>query len=150
MADVADAYVVDTGVFVRWFVDQDGFQHARNLQDDLVDEKTTVATVDFARVEVAGVLRKKGLLTKLLTTEEFAAAVRVIDDIGVTVHETTSDRLEQAARLAATKMLRMYDALFIALASELDLPLLTSDAKLKRAADDIVEIEVLRGVVPPT
>jgi hypothetical protein len=29
---VADAYVVDTGVFLRWFVDQDGFEHARELQ----------------------------------------------------------------------------------------------------------------------
>lgn len=28
---VADAYVVDTGVFLRWFVDQDGFEHAGNF-----------------------------------------------------------------------------------------------------------------------
>ncbi|WP_336737240.1 type II toxin-antitoxin system VapC family toxin [Nocardioides sp. CCNWLW239] len=146
---MADAYVVDTGVFVRWFVDQDGFEHARELHDDLITERTSVTTIDFARIEVAGVLRKKGLLTKLLTTDEFAAAVRVIDDIGVTVQETTPDRLERAARLASTKMLRMYDALFVALAVELDLPLLTSDAKLQRAADDIIQIDVLRGVTPP-
>ncbi|MGH3353217.1 MAG: type II toxin-antitoxin system VapC family toxin [Pseudonocardiaceae bacterium] len=143
---VADSCVVDTGVFVRWFVDQEGFEHARELQADLVTETTTVATIDFARVEVAGVLRKKGLLPKLLTEDEFAAAVRVIDDLGVTVHETDADRLERAARLAATKMLRMYDALFVGLAQELDLPLLTSDVKLKNAAADIIDIEVLRGV----
>ena len=29
---VADAYVVDTGVFLRWFIGQDGFEHARGLQ----------------------------------------------------------------------------------------------------------------------
>ena len=51
---VADAYVVDTGVFFRWFVDQDGFEHARELQRKLVDGSATVETVDFARVEVAG------------------------------------------------------------------------------------------------
>jgi hypothetical protein len=28
---VADAYVVDTGMFLPWFVDQDGFEHARDL-----------------------------------------------------------------------------------------------------------------------
>jgi predicted nucleic acid-binding protein len=59
---VADSYVVDTGVFLRWFVDQDGFEHARELQQKLVAGSTAVETVDFARVEVAGVLRKKGLL----------------------------------------------------------------------------------------
>lgn len=57
---VADAYVVDTGVFLPWFVDQDGFEHARELQRRLVDGSISVETVDFVRVEVAGVLRKKG------------------------------------------------------------------------------------------
>ena len=57
--------------------------------------------MDFARVEVAGVLRKKGLLAGRLTAEDFTAAVRVIDDIGVTVHETTAGRLEYAAAMAA-------------------------------------------------
>jgi hypothetical protein len=28
---VADADVVDTGVFLRWFIDQDGFEHARDF-----------------------------------------------------------------------------------------------------------------------
>jgi hypothetical protein len=35
MRVVADAYVVDTGVFLRWFLDQDGFEHARELQQKL-------------------------------------------------------------------------------------------------------------------
>jgi hypothetical protein len=34
---VADAYVGDTGVFLRWFIDQDGFEHARGLQQRLID-----------------------------------------------------------------------------------------------------------------
>lgn len=143
---VADAYVVDSGVFLRWFVDQDGFEHARELQQELADGSVTVATVDFARVEVAGVLRKKGLLAGRLMPEEFAASVRVIDDIGVTVYETTADRLERAASLAARRMLGMYDALFVHLAQELGLPLLTSDAKLSRAAGDTIRVEILRGI----
>lgn len=56
---VADAYVVDTGVFLRWFVDQDGFEHARELQRKLVDGAAAVETVDFARVEVAGVTERR-------------------------------------------------------------------------------------------
>ena len=85
---MADAYVVDTGVFLRWFIDQDGFEHARGLQQRLIDGAVTAETVDFARVEVAGVLRKKGFLAGRLTLDEFTAAVRVIDDIGVTVHRS--------------------------------------------------------------
>lgn len=145
-AVVADSCIVDTGVFLRWFVDQDGFEHARELQRQLVDGSVTVATIDFARVEVAGVLRKKGLLAGRLTPAQFASGVRVIDDIGVTVHETTADRLEQAATLAASRMIGMYDALFVNLAQELALPILTSDARLVRAAGQVVQVELLRGV----
>lgn len=140
---VADAYVVDTGVFLRWFIDQDGFERARELQQKLTDGAVTAETVDFARVEVAGVLRKKGFLAGRLTLEEFTAAVRAIDDIGVAVHPTTADRLERAADLAARRMLGMYDALFVQLAQELDLPLLTSDAKLARAVEKTIQVEVL-------
>ena len=108
----------------------------------------TVATADFARVEVAGVLRKKGLLAGRLTQEEFASAVRVIDDIGVTVYETTPDRLEQAAPLSARNMIGMYDALFVNLAQELDLPILTSAMRLSRAAGQTMRMELLRGIEP--
>jgi predicted nucleic acid-binding protein len=122
---VADAYVVDTGVFLRWFIDQDGFEHARKLQ------------------------RKLGLLAGRLTAEEFTAAVRVIDDIGVIVHETTADRLARAAALAAQKNLGIYDALFVQLARELDLPLLTTDLRLSRAGEGSARIDVLHGVKKP-
>jgi predicted nucleic acid-binding protein len=39
----------------------------------------------------------------------------------------------------------MYDALFVQLAQELDLPLLTSDAKLARAVDGTIQVELLRA-----
>jgi predicted nucleic acid-binding protein len=146
---VADAYVADTGVFLRWFIDQDGFEHARELQRKLIDGSTAIETVDFARVEVAGVLRKQGLLAGRLTAEEFTAAVRVIDDIGVIVHETTADRPERAAALAAQKNLGIYDALFVQLARELDLPLLTTDLRLSRAGEGSARIDVLHGVKKP-
>lgn len=104
---MADAYVVDTGVFLRWFIDQDGFEHAREIQQRLVDGSLGVATVDFARVEVAGVLRKKDLLAR-------------------------------------------YDALFVELAEELDLPLLTTDSRLRRAVGGSARIEVLQGIEEPS
>jgi predicted nucleic acid-binding protein len=122
---VADAYVVDTGV-PALVMDQDGFEHARELQQRLIDGSATAETVDFARVEVAGVLRERGFLAGRLTLEEFTAAVRVIDDIGVTVHPATADRLERAAR----KMLGDVRRVVRQLARELDSPFLTSDAKL--------------------
>lgn len=142
---MADNYLVDSAVFLRWFIDQDGYEHAREVQQHFIDGAISLETVDFARVEVAGVLRKKGLLTRRLTREGFVAAVRVIDDLGVVVHEITPDRLELAADLAARKRLGMYDALFAQLAIERRIPLLTADAKLCTALLGEVETELLRS-----
>jgi predicted nucleic acid-binding protein len=79
---VSGSWLADTGVFLRWFTGQDGFEHAREIQRAMLIGRASLETVDFARVEVAGVLRKKGLLAGRLTREEFTAAVRVIDDLG--------------------------------------------------------------------
>ncbi|MGW3347638.1 type II toxin-antitoxin system VapC family toxin [Nonomuraea rubra] len=143
---MADTYVVDTGVFLRWFVDQPGFEHARQIQADFLQGRLGLETADFARIEVAGVLRKKGLLSGRLTPEEFVAAVRIIDELGVRVHAVDADVLERAADLAVRLTLRMYDAVFAQLALDRGLPLLTTDVKLCHAVSGIVETEPLRGV----
>jgi predicted nucleic acid-binding protein len=43
----------------------------------------------------------------------------------------------------------MYDALFVQLAAELDLPLLTTDVRLQRAAEGSAPIEILDGIKKP-
>ncbi|ACZ91807.1 hypothetical protein Aros01_07687 [Streptosporangium roseum] len=51
------------------------------------------------------------LLAGRLTVEEFAMAIRVVDDLGVTVHPIGADHLERAGP-AVRLTLRMYDAVF--------------------------------------
>lgn len=107
---MADAYVVDTGVFLRWFVDQPGFEHARRVQREFVDGVTGLETIDFARVEVAEVLRKNGLLTVRLNRAEYRSAASAIDDLGVRIHPSDADRLPRAVDLAARLTSRTFDA----------------------------------------
>ncbi|MGV9379105.1 hypothetical protein ACWDRB_25030 [Nonomuraea sp. NPDC003707] len=45
---MADAYLVDTGVFLRWFVDQPGYEHAREIQDAFLRGQVALETADFA------------------------------------------------------------------------------------------------------
>lgn len=96
---MAEAYVVDSAVFVRWFLPQVGWE-------------------------------------------------RAIDDLGVTVHSTDVDALERAAQLSASRMVSVYDASFVELALQRDLPLLTSDAKLVRAVAGLLSTELLAGIQP--
>lgn len=140
------SYVVDTGVFLRWFVPQVGFQHAREVRDRFVKGDLALETSDSVRAELAHVLRTKGLLAGHLNRAQFLSAVRSLDDLGVVMHGTDVDALERAAVLAADRNLRVFDALMVQRAIDRDLPLLTTDARLCRAADALVSTELLRGI----
>lgn len=143
---MADVYVADTGVFLRWFVKQAGWEHAREVRTDFLDGKLALETADSVRAELANVLRTKGLLAGRLDRTQFLSAVRAVGDLGVTIHATDADSLEQAAALAADRGVRIFDALMVHRSLERKFPLLTTDAKLCRAVDGLVSTELLRGV----
>jgi predicted nucleic acid-binding protein len=106
----------------------------------------TLEATDTVRVELAEVLRKKGFLLGRLTRDQFLEALRGVDDLGVLVHDTDVDALEQAAALAADHNLRVFDALVVHRALSRDVTLLTTDARLCRATTGLISTELLRGI----
>lgn len=139
-------YVVDTSVFLRWWVEQVGWQHAQRVRDQLVAGEIALITPDFTRVEHAEVLRKKGLLEGVLSEDEYLAAVVSLDLLGVELVVLESDDLVRAAALAARRSLRMFDAIGASLALDRGLPLLTGDARSARALAGVLHVEVLEGI----
>lgn len=143
-----DAYAVDTGVLLRWFVKQVGWEHAHQVRSDFLSGGVHLETADSVRAELAHVLRTRGLLPGRLDRQQFLAAVRTVDDLDVTVHATDVDAPERSAALAADRGLRVFHALMVHRAIERGLPLLTSDATLCRAVNGLISTELLRGVDP--
>lgn len=143
---MSDAYLVDTGVFVRWFIEQVGFKHALDIQTKFLAGNVELETVDCARYELAHVLRTKGYVKKTLTRDEYLAAAQSLDDLDLLIHSTDTAALARSAALAADRNLRFFDALFADRALERGLPLLTADKKLCNALAGIVQTELLRGV----
>jgi predicted nucleic acid-binding protein len=137
--------MVDTSVFLRWFVPQAGWEHAREVRGSFVAGTVALETIDSVRVELGHVLRTKGVVAGRLTRDQYLAAVRTVDDLGLVVHATDVDALDRAAALAADRNLRLFDALIVDRALERDLPLLTSDAKLCRGVEGLLSTELLRG-----
>lgn len=135
-AEPPAAYVVDAGVFLRWHVDQVGFEHAREVRDAFLAGAVRLLAPDFVRVEHAEVVRKVLFLRRHVDSEALAALVRSLNDLGV----------ERAATLAASHSLRFYDAVYAVLALDTGVELLTSDARLARALVGSVPVQVLRGI----
>lgn len=143
---MADRYIVDTSVFLRWFVPQVGFEHAREVRRDFLAGTVELETVDSTRFELGHVLRKKGLLGGHINADEYLAAVRSIDDLGIAIHETDADSLERAGVLAVQYTLSFFDAVLVDRALQRGTSLLTSDRKLANAVGHTAPVEILRGV----
>lgn len=143
-----DAYVVDTGVFVRWYVAQIGYEHALRVQADFLAGTVALETVDQVRVELGDVLRKRGLQTGALDETDYVAAVRSLDDLGVDIHSTDADTQERVALLCARRPVTFYDGLLVDRALQRGLPLLTADAKLVRTVAGLLSTELLDGIDP--
>lgn len=140
---VVEQFLVDTSVFVRWYLQQAGYKEALEFRSAYLVDAIKLETVDFVRFELGHVLRTRGLIKKYLTEEEYFAAVRSIDDIGIRVHVTTADMLESAAELAVRRNLRFFDAILVAWALELGMTLLTADAKLCNAVARVVRTQLV-------
>jgi predicted nucleic acid-binding protein len=139
-------YVVDSNVFVMWFLPDPGHEHAREVREEFRAGTLPLVTTDVARYEIANILRRKGLLRGHLTVDEYLTAVRLLDDLGISVEPVDAEGLERAAQLAADHMISVFDALFVDLAIETTLPLLTGDVRLINAVANLIPTEVLRGV----
>jgi predicted nucleic acid-binding protein len=146
MTHVANAYFVDTGIFVRWYIEQIGFEHALDIHTEFLNGRVVLETADCVRFELAHVLNKKGYQPGKLDRDEYLAAVRSLDDLGIVVHATDVDALERAAALAADRNLRFFDALIIDRSIERGLTLLTSDKHLCNAVAGFARTELLKGI----
>lgn len=137
-------YIVDTSVLVRWFLRQTGWQRARTYRDDFISGEIGLHTTECARFELPHVLRTKGLLADKLTQEEFRAAVRMIDDLGIYVEPMSVDALEATAQLTVEANLRFFDAVFLHRSLASGLVLLTADLALAHTAERLaVEVRLV-------
>jgi len=141
-----ESFVVDTSVLVRWFLAQAGWEHARKIRDSYLTGQTLLETVECARFEMPWVLRKHGLLRGYLTKEQYLAAARSIDDLGIRVIYTDADAVQRAAELSADRVISFFDAVFVLRSLETGNPLLTADRRLARSVSDLVSTLVLDGI----
>lgn len=119
------AVVVDTSVVLKWFYPTADGAHAAIdvLRTHERDETILVAPADLP-IELINVLTYLGA-----DADDAARAVRLLTDIGVLIAPVDESLLVDAARIAHTEKIALYDAAFIALAARLDAELVTADLR---------------------
>ena len=136
------AAVVDTSVVIKWFVAA-GEPHVEQAKALLTghrlgDIRLHVPTL--ALYEIGNALLQCG--RTLPPTEQMRCLTDVFA-LELTIHELTDQRANTALQLAATYAVTFYDACFVALAGELDVPLITADERLLRQCGTLPFVQSL-------
>ncbi|MBS1848691.1 MAG: type II toxin-antitoxin system VapC family toxin [Actinobacteria bacterium] len=126
------ALVVDASVALKWVVTEDGSVQANGLLDQVAGGGLTLVAPGHLLGEVGNGLRKR-VAQRVLTRADAIAGFDAIGRVGI---EFVSGRLHwgRTLRAALDWNLTTYDALYLLLAEDLGVDLVTADRRLIDAA----------------
>lgn len=135
--------VVDSSVVVKWVLDEPDSDQADRVQAEVVNRGHRLVLVDLAIVEVCNAIWKR-FFRGLLSADEARDALQELRASPVHL-EAGEPLLHPAMEIAMRYRRAFYDALFVALVQQLNLPGVTADEPLVRAVQpDFPQIKLLR------
>jgi predicted nucleic acid-binding protein len=132
--------VVDAAIIVDFLLDLSA--DARFVRDRLREESLPWAAPELLDAEVAHVIRRRVLRGELSSSGGLTA----LADLTAMAIERHSHRPLLQRAFALRDNATVYDALYIALAEALEVPLLTRDAALARVPGVAIPVEVIAPV----
>lgn len=133
--------VVDTSVMVKWITawGESGLPEAAALLQEHHAGSLQLVTPVSARVEFANVMRFIGI-----GHEDASWFLKDLDNAGIRFVTDSLERTLLATELAFCHRLTVYDALFLALAQELDCPLVTADRRaFRRVPPEVADVQLI-------
>jgi predicted nucleic acid-binding protein len=114
-------------VAVKWFSpDESGYRDALALLGDHEERRLALAAPSLLKLEVLNALR----LRPGFGSADLVEVAKLLEDFQIEWFDAATGLAADAATIAAETGLTVYDALFVALARELDADLATDDAQI--------------------
>jgi predicted nucleic acid-binding protein len=136
-----DYAVIDSSVVSKWLhaFGEDHVEAAVDLLRAHISGDVMLVAPSHMPAEISNSLRWK----KDLGVDVVDELISDLEAIEVGLFQTTYGRIQKATALAYRHATSVYDALFLALAEELDCPLVTADRRAFEGIDTSVEIRLL-------
>lgn len=118
--------ILDASVVLKWFVEEEGSDRADALLDEHVKGEARVVVPDLLIYEVANALRFSGGFA----AREVREIIDALWALDLYIVAPQPDVMRSALALSYSRGISVYDSVYVALAKELGLPLVTADKKL--------------------
>jgi predicted nucleic acid-binding protein len=118
--------VIDTCVAFKWFSEEGegGVPDAVDLYERSLRDEIVLAAPASILLELSNALRYS-----MLSQEQTLLLIESLDLPHIELFDVTTQRLHRSAALSYRYEISVYDALFLALAAELECPLVTADRR---------------------
>lgn len=139
-------YVLDASVVAKWFTRhrEDDRERAVGLRDLHRAGRCRLIVPELAVLEVLNAIR----FSARAEEADLASALAVLRDLGLQREPLDWSLLQYACAVAWAYRVALYDAVYVALAERLGLPLVTADDKLVRALRGHRSVVRLREIEP--
>lgn len=133
-------YILDTSVIVKWFssLDESEIEQARDIFLKLNQGIIGVVIPELLVYELTNALFK----SKKLLPDEISSILGDFYTYPIKIEEINLKRIKSATELAYKCQITIYDAIFLALAKELSVPLVSANPRHHRSETDILVINL--------
>jgi predicted nucleic acid-binding protein len=136
--------VLDSSVAVKWLIPEPDSDKALNLRADLVSGAVDLIAPDFFPIEVTHALTRAERQGRVTPTQGLRLLVELMDSLPTLVSSTPL--LSRAYDHSSKKRIGVYDCVYIALAERQQCELITADARLARAFQDLIPVVLLSSL----
>lgn len=131
--------ILDASVVIKWFVQENGWNDAVEFKEKLLKGLEEIAVPDLLVYEVINVLRfKRGV-----SEEGINSILPSLFNLGLEIIFPTEKLMRDALHLSFVTDLSIYDSVYLALANELDAPVITVDKRILRQAEPFAKVQTL-------
>jgi predicted nucleic acid-binding protein len=134
--------VLDTSVIYKWYVEEEDTANALLLRDDFVKRGVETVIPDLLFHELANALRYNPKMER----EEVEETVDNLFELGLETVLTTPSLTKEALKIAYDYQITVYDALYVALAKNLEFEFITADKKLYDKTKQLHFVKYLRDI----